>query len=81
MALAVDSQIEHLGGRVNGGLYGTAPHLNPDPANATLENSGGDVHFAIDFWSVYAQVVEQWLGADSRAILGADFRTPGLTFV
>ena len=30
-----------LGGRVNGGLYGTAPNLNPDPNNPTLENSGG----------------------------------------
>ena len=32
-----------MGGRCNGGLYGTAPNLNPDPANPTLENSAGDV--------------------------------------
>jgi uncharacterized protein (DUF1501 family) len=70
-----------MGGRVNGGLYGTAPNLNPDPANPTLENSGGDVHFETDFRSVYAQVIEQWLGADSRAILGADFRASSLTFI
>src|SRR6185436_16422478 len=26
-----------IGGKVSGGLYGTAPSLNPDPANPTLE--------------------------------------------
>jgi uncharacterized protein (DUF1501 family) len=63
-----------LGGRVRGGLYGTAPSLNPDPANPTLENGGADVRFEIDFRSVYARVIDNWLGADSRAILGGDFR-------
>jgi uncharacterized protein (DUF1501 family) len=70
-----------MGGRVNGGLYGTAPNLNLDPANPTLENSAGDVHFETDFRSVYAQVIEQWLGSDSRTILNGDFRKAGLTFI
>jgi uncharacterized protein (DUF1501 family) len=70
-----------MGGRVNGGLYGTAPNLNLDPANPTLENNAADVRFETDFRSVYAQVIDQWLGADSRAILNGDFRKPGLTFV
>jgi uncharacterized protein (DUF1501 family) len=70
-----------MGGRVNGGLYGTAPSLNPDPRNPTLENSAGDVHYETDFRSVYARVTDNWLGADSRAILGGDFRRPGLDFV
>jgi uncharacterized protein (DUF1501 family) len=70
-----------MGGRVNGGLYGTSPVLNNDPANPTLENSAADVHFETDFRSVYAQVIDQWLGADSRAILNGDFRKPGLAFV
>lgn len=70
-----------MGGKVNGGLYGTAPNLNLDPANPTLENNAGDVHFETDFRSVYAQVIEQWLGANSTAILNGDFRKPGLTFV
>ena len=30
-----------LGGLVRGGIYGTAPNLNMDPANPTLENSSG----------------------------------------
>ena len=70
-----------MGGGLNGGLYGTAPSLNPDPSNPTLENSGGDVHYETDFRSVYAQVLEKWLGADSVSILGGDFRVPGLGFV
>jgi uncharacterized protein (DUF1501 family) len=70
-----------MGGRVNGGLYGTAPNLNTDPSNPTLENSAGDVRFETDFRSVYARVIDSWLGGDSRAILGADFRNGGLTFV
>jgi len=70
-----------MGGAVNGGLYGTAPSLNPDPANPTLENSGADVHFETDFRTLYAQVLERWLGANSIAILGGDFRNPGLTFI
>jgi uncharacterized protein (DUF1501 family) len=70
-----------MGGQVNGGLFGTAPNLNPDPANPTLENSGGDVTFETDFRSVYARVIDQWLGADSTAILGANFRDARLTFI
>jgi uncharacterized protein (DUF1501 family) len=70
-----------MGGKVNGGLYGTAPNLNLDPANPTLENNAGDVHFETDFRSVYAQVIEQWLGASSTAILNGDFRKSGLSFI
>jgi uncharacterized protein (DUF1501 family) len=66
---------------VNGGLYGTAASLNTDPANPTLENNAGDVRFETDFRSVYAQVVDQWLGVDSRAILNGDFRKAGLGFI
>jgi len=70
-----------LGGRISGGLYGTAPSLNPDPSNPTLENNGQDVRHETDFRSVYARVADQWLGADSRALLGGDFRNPSLTFI
>jgi uncharacterized protein (DUF1501 family) len=70
-----------MGGRVNGGLYGTAPSLNPDPANPTLENSGADVRFETDFRSVYAQVIDSWLGGNSVAVLNGDYRAPGLSFI
>lgn len=70
-----------MGGRVNGGLYGTAPNLNTDTNNPTLENNAGDVRFETDFRSVYARVIDSWLGADSRAILNADYRNSALTFI
>src|SRR5438309_9268139 len=70
-----------IGGRVNGGLYGTAANLNTDVSNPTLENAAGDIHFETDFRSVYAQVIDNWLGANSQQILNGNFRKPGLTFV
>jgi uncharacterized protein (DUF1501 family) len=63
-----------LGGLVRGGLHGTAARLRDDPANATLENNGRDVRYETDFRAVYARVLDDWLGADSVAILGADYR-------
>jgi uncharacterized protein (DUF1501 family) len=63
-----------IGGAVRGGIYGTAPSLDPNPANPTLENNGGDVRFETDFRSVYAKVLDNWLGASSQSILGGDFR-------
>jgi len=67
---------------VRGGLYGTAPSLNPaGNGGGTLENSGNDVTYETDFRSVYAQVVDNWLGVDSVAILGGNFRNPAMNFV
>ena len=65
-----------LGGLVRGGLYGTAAKLNTDPANPGLENATADVRYETDFRAVYARVLDDWLGANSVSILGADFR-PG----
>jgi len=70
-----------LGGLVRGGLYGTAASLNPDPKNPALENNGGDVRHETDFRSVYARVIDGWLGSDSVALLGADFRRQDLAFL
>jgi uncharacterized protein (DUF1501 family) len=70
-----------MGGRVNGGLYGTAPVLNTDPQNPTLENNAGDVHYETDFRSVYARIIDGWLGIDSRTILDGDFRQSSLGFI
>ena len=63
-----------MGGLVRGGIYGSAPNLNMDPANPTLENSNGDVKWETDFRSVYAKILDTWLGSNSVQILGADYR-------
>ena len=70
-----------LGGGVDGGIYGTAASLQVTDDNPTLENNGRDVRHETDFRSVYARVIDAWLGADSTAILGGDFRNGALDFV
>jgi len=62
-----------MGGPVRGGLYGTAPNLNPNGNNPTLENGNNDVRYETDFRSVYAKVIDSWLGGDSTKILGGSF--------
>jgi uncharacterized protein (DUF1501 family) len=54
-------------GPVKGGLYGTHPSLD------RLDN--GDVTFATDFRSVYATVIEKWLGRPSAPVLRGAFPT------
>jgi uncharacterized protein (DUF1501 family) len=63
-----------MGGGVRGGIFGTAPNLRITPDNPTLENNGGDVRYETDFRSVYAQVIDSWLGGDSTSVLGANFK-------
>ena len=70
-----------IGGGVRGGIYGSAPSLDPNPSNPTLENSGGDVHYETDFRSVYAKVLDGWFGTNSLPILGGDFRAGGPAIV
>jgi uncharacterized protein (DUF1501 family) len=62
-----------LGGSVRGGLHGTAATLTP--GHPTLENASGDVTYETDFRSVYAKLLDSWLGGNSVSILGGDFRT------
>ena len=50
------------------------PSLNPDLSNQSLENNGSDVRYETDFRSVYARVLDRWLGAASPAISSGDFR-------
>jgi uncharacterized protein (DUF1501 family) len=61
-----------LGGMVRGGLYGTAGSLAF--GSPSLENNSGDVRHETDFRSVYARVLDQWLGVNSVPILTGDFR-------
>jgi uncharacterized protein (DUF1501 family) len=62
-----------LGGAVRGGLYGSAPNLRAGTDNPTLENGSRDVRFETDFRSVYATVIERWLGANAADVLGGNF--------
>jgi uncharacterized protein (DUF1501 family) len=56
-----------FGTPVKPGLYGQHPSLTD------LDN--GDLKFTTDFRSVYATVLEKWLGADPRAVLNGSFPT------
>jgi uncharacterized protein (DUF1501 family) len=56
-----------VGGNVKGGLYGTPPDLS--------KTSMGNVAFTTDFRSVYATVLERWLGKPSQKILSGSFDT------
>lgn len=70
-----------LGGGVRGGIYGTAPSLRSTPDNPTLENNGNDVRYETDFRSIYARVIDQWLGGSSVQVLGGDFRGEAPAFI
>jgi uncharacterized protein (DUF1501 family) len=70
-----------MGGLVHGGIYGTASSLDPNPANPTLENNGGDITYETDFRSAYATVIDNWLGGDSASVLGGNFKKATLNFV
>ncbi len=54
-----------LGTGVKGGLYGEYPSLT------NLDH--GDLKHTVDFRTVYATIVDRWLGADSREVLGKNF--------
>ena len=53
------------GGPVRAGLHGKRPSLR--------RLHRGDLAFEVDFRRVYATVLEEWLGHDSRALLGRSF--------
>ncbi len=55
-----------IGDQVNGGLYGAQPSLTNLDANGNLVN-------AVDFRQLYATILDQWLKADSREVLGYNF--------
>jgi uncharacterized protein (DUF1501 family) len=56
-----------LGTPVNGGLYGEAPSLS------ALDN--GNLKFTVDFRSVYASVLADYLKAPAQDLLGGNFET------
>lgn len=54
-----------IGGGVKGGLYGSAPDLS--------ETNMGNLRYTTDFRSVYATVLERWLGRPSATVLNGSF--------
>ena len=56
-----------IGDGVRGGMYGEYPSLKEE---YQLE---GDLHFNVDFRSVYSTMLEKWLGLDPDPIVGGQF--------
>ncbi len=56
-----------IGGGVKGGLYGSHPDLG--------RLNDGNLAFSTDFRSVYATVIQRWLGRPSDLIVGGSFPT------
>ncbi|MFL6276678.1 MAG: DUF1501 domain-containing protein [Blastocatellia bacterium] len=59
-----------VGNPVHGGVYGEQPSL-------TDLDSAGNMKFKVDFRAVYATILDKWLSADSKAILGGQFENIG----
>jgi uncharacterized protein (DUF1501 family) len=55
-----------LGNAVQGGIYGEPPDLG------NLD-SAGNLKYTVDFRSVYATVLDRWLGAPAAGVLGGTF--------
>ena len=59
-----------VGNAVKGGVYGQQPSLSD-------LDSAGNIKFNVDFRSIYATILDKWLGADSQSILGGHFDNLG----
>ncbi len=57
-----------LGNAVNKGIYGEPPVLD------SLDNNG-NLKYTVDFRSVYATMLDRWMGASSKDVLGGSFGT------
>ena len=57
------------GGGVKGGLYGKYPDL--------ADLHAGDLQHTVDFRSVYATVVEDWLKGNSQPVVGGNYKKLG----
>src|SRR5947209_12849508 len=55
-----------LGNPINKGIFGEPPSLSNLDSN-------GNLKYTIDFRSIYATVLDRWMGASSKDVLGADF--------
>jgi uncharacterized protein (DUF1501 family) len=66
------SSIFVIGDAIHGGLYGQQPSL----ASTALDDAGNP-KFTVDFRSVYATILNKWLGGDAGQVLGTDFGNVG----
>jgi uncharacterized protein (DUF1501 family) len=55
-----------IGDMLKPGLLGEHPSFT--------DLDGGDLKYTVDFRSIYAGVLEHWMRAPSKQILGGDFR-------
>ena len=55
-----------LGNPISKGIYGEPPSL-------TNLDQNGNLKYTLDFRSVYATVLDRWMGASSKDVLGADY--------
>ena len=55
-----------LGTPVNKGIFGEPPSLSSLDQN-------GNLKYTVDFRSIYATVLDRWMGASSKDVLGADY--------
>lgn len=56
-----------VGDQVKGGLYSEYPSLAP------AKQADGDLQFNYDFRGLYATILEQWMGLDSKPIVNGSF--------
>src|SRR6266566_4164968 len=55
-----------LGNAINKGIFGEPPSLSSLDSN-------GNLKYTIDFRSIYATVLDRWMGASSKDVLGGSF--------
>jgi uncharacterized protein (DUF1501 family) len=57
-----------VGEKVKGGIYGEYPSLEP-----SKQEEGGNLKHSMDFRSVYATILEDWLSLNPTPIIGGSF--------
>jgi uncharacterized protein (DUF1501 family) len=55
-----------LGNAVQKGIYGEPPSL-------TNLDDNGNLKYSVDFRSVYATMLDRWMGADAKGVLGGNY--------
>jgi len=55
-----------LGNAVNKGIFG-------EPSSLSDLDNNGNLKYTVDFRSVYATVLDRWMGASSTNVLGGSF--------